>query len=536
MIKSEWKLRITKEEFKELYGDSVDSELFENIPSSDEELVQHFLPSKLWRLNNIYKIVDKYAERVTFSMNLSQHRVYAASLEHPRLVILKSRQQGISTFWLIADLDEAIFLTDRTIGLMAQGLDEASTLLKRVKIAWEALPESILTFLGIAITRDNNAEVAFSNGSTVFIRTSFRSATLQCLHISEYGKIAKKNPERAVETKTGSLQAIAPGNSTVIESTAEGDNEFKDMWDDAVEASVRRDAAKGGKFAGKEFKPLFLSWLDDPDCKSDVLEECTPKQAEYFLELETTLCCAITIEQRNFWVQQYRELGDRIYQEYPATPEEAFAKLNKGAYYSAMYMKWVVLRNRVKSNLYDENLEVNVALDLGMDEDDVMTLIYYQRFRNEYRIIEDYTNSDKGLEHYVDHMKDTGYKINWVICPHDIKVRELGTGVSREKTMRSLGVTKLKVLPKVAVVEGIEAFRQVLKDFWIDPRCAYTIGCIKNYSREWDPKARTWRNKAAHNEWSHGADALRYMAMAGVKREAPKKPRQSGSVVDGMAF
>ena len=170
-----WYLNITEEEFVELYPDG-EIELFKREPENDEDFIANFLPNKLWRLNNLYTIIDKFGNKVVFNMNRAQHRAYSASLQHPRLIILKSRQQGISTFWLIDYFDDGLFIEDLNIGMLAQGLEEASTLLERVKTAWDNLDEGIKNFLGIKVLKDNSKEYSFNNGSTIFIRTSFRSA------------------------------------------------------------------------------------------------------------------------------------------------------------------------------------------------------------------------------------------------------------------------------------------------------------------------------------------------------------------------
>ena len=537
-VTNTWTLGISKKKFKRIYGDKINPALFTQTPKTDVDLLKNFLPSKLWRLNNLYNIVDKKGNRIVFKMNPAQHKVYAASLEHPRLIILKSRQQGISTFWLISYLDDGLVNTNLSIGLMAQGREESETLLKRVKTALDYFPIAIWEFLDLAIIRDNTGEIAFTNGSTIFIRTSFRSATLHRLHISEYGKICHKTPERALETKTGTLQTIQVGNIVVIESTAEGFNDFKIMWDTSIitQEKVRRTK----QWPGKAFKPIFLSWLDDPDCESSVYEQPTEKQSLYFEKVETIVGYEITIEQRNFWIDQYNELKDKIYQEYPATPEEAFTKLNEGSYYGPLYLKKVVKQGRLLPNLYDPNLEVNVAMDLGISESDVMTLGFFQRFYAEWRVIHEYTNYGEGLAHYVDYIKETKYKINWVICPHDIKVRELGTGVSRLTVLRNLGVKLIKVLPATSVADGIEAVRHIIPDLWVDESCEYVQNCLLNYTKEWKEKTNTWSTKPLHNEWSHGADMLRYMAVSQVKKKVKEDNvcgrRNHNTVVDGLAL
>lgn len=538
---SEWYLKITKEQFKQIYGEAVDMSIFETEPTSDADFMERFMPSKLWRLNNLYTIVDKQGEKVPFRMNYAQHVVYAASLQHPRIIILKSRQQGISTFWLISFLDDGLMSTDYHVGLMAQGKAEAATLLKRVGMAWDNYPAELRELLGLKLIKDNNEEQGYSNGSTLFIRTSFRSTTLQRLHVSELGKIANNYPARAKEVKSGTLQAIAPGNIAVLESTAEGDNMFKHMWEAAVDAETR-SSVRNTPLAGKEFKPVFLSWVNDPDCNSPDLEEPNLSQAEYFARVEGELGITLSTSQKSFWIQQYRELGEMIYQEYPATAQEAFAKVNDGSYYASLYRANILQRGKLVTELYDPNLPVHVAMDLGMD--DTFTLVYFQRFRGDWRIIDEYASSGEGLEFYVNKMFDSGYPIGDVICPHDIQVRDLSAGgKTRLAIMRELGVKSVRVLPKRPIQDGIEFMRRALKNMWIDEKCTYLIGCLTNYTKEYDETKELWKSQPRHDQWSHGADALRYMAMSEVSdktfgelEDSQRMQSRNLGVIDGMAF
>lgn len=485
---------------------------------TDEDYESLYLASKLWRLNNIYTVIDKSGEPVIFRMNISQHKVYAASRKHPRVIILKSRQQGISTFWLVSYFDDAVFCPYLNLGLMAQGTDEATTLLERAKFLWDNLNDGIKAFANVRLVTDNTKEFAFSNNSTIFIRVSFRSATLQRLHISELGKIANNNPKRAKETKSGTLQALGKGNTGVIESTAEGRNMFKSMWDSSVLALA------SGTMAYKDFYPVFLSWLDDPDCVSDVAQAVDHKAAAYFLELEEKTGRTLTAEQKNFWVIQYRELEGDVYQEYPGTPDEAFTAARDGTYYSKLFTTKCVRANHVINGLHDRNLFTDVYFDLGVD--DYFVMIFVQWYRGEYRIIDEYWNNGYDMSHYIDVAFSRGYDIRDLIFPHDVKVRELSSGggggnskaksrlvMVREYMKKERLVAGTRVLPKTGVADGIEAVRRMIPMMWIDAKCTYLIDCLHNYSKEWDEKLQVWKLTPLHDEYSHGADALRQVAM-----------------------
>jgi hypothetical protein len=557
-----WNLRITPKQFEEIYGVEPD-EIFSREPHSIADLWANFMPNKLWRLNNLYTITDKVGAEIRFVMNWAQHKAYAASIIHPRIIILKSRQQGISTFWLVSFFDDALIEDNFEIGLMTQGQKESKVLFRRVKRLWEKLPQFVKDRLNLKLIRDTKEELGFSNGAVMYLQTSFRSGTLQRLHISELGKISAKYPEKALETKSGSLQAIKAGNTVVLESTAEGrKNMFYDLWYGAVDFKGRR--------SGKDFYPVFLSWADDPDCVLNVPQSGSPEASNYFAQLEHALGRPLTREQKWWWIAQKRELGSMMGQEYPGTPDEAFEAVRDGAYYAVLFRELVEQRgrvitsdaikaensngrltympnnNKIGGSLYEPSLPVEVAMDLGIN--DSMELVFFQRFRKEKRIIDYYYNTGEGLSHYANVMKDKGYRYGTVWVPHDAKVRELGSGLSRVHRLRELGI-KPKVLKRVDVNTGIEQVRKMLADTWIDgDLCERLITMFFSYSKQWDDKLGVWKDKPLHDEWSNPADAVRYMAMSkgsgrdeGVDygtegRSRSTKYKISSNVVDGMAL
>lgn len=506
-------LTISREQFKVVYKNTSVlkyEDIFYSKPENDKEYLEKYLPSKLWRLNNLYTIIDKKGSRIRFNMNLAQHKVYAASLKHPRLIILKSRQQGISTLWLVAFFDDCVFYNDFSSGLMAQGTDEAETLLMRTKVLWDEFPEAVKNFLGLDILKNNTKEFSFINGSSIFVRTSFRSTTLQRLHISEFGKIANKYPERARETKTGTLQAIAPGNIAVIESTAEGDNVYKQMWDTAI--------AYAGDLTDKDFMPVFLSWIDDPDCVLTRYQEPDAKAAKYFSDIEAELNITLTQEQKNFWIAQYRELNNDIFQEYPATAEEAFLKNRDGTYYASLYLRLIRGRKREITNLFDTNLPVQVAVDLGRN--DFFVLVFFQTYSDGWRIINSYKNTGFGIKHYCEVMDDMQsqlkYDITELILPHDAEVRDLTSDMTREEAFWQYGYKRTTIVDRTKDINNDrELVRQAMEDMYIDPQAQYIIDCYLNYTKEWDTRRAVWKDTHEHNDHSHGADAIRQMVRGG---------------------
>ena len=510
-----------------------DLPLFKEDPATDEDYILKYLTSKLWRMNNIYTIRDKFGTPLKFNLHRAQHLAYAQSLRHPRMIILKSRQQGISTLWLISFFDDAIFLDNMNCGLMAQDADAATDLLERVTYAWDDLNPDVKSFLGIQRIVNNSKVTTFNNGSKIFVRTSFRSGTLTRLHISELGKIANKYPEKAKETNTGSLQAIKAGNTVIIESTAEGrDNMFAKKWKTA-ETHV-------GELSDMHFAPLFLSWVDDPDCNIPVDVRETSEDVSYLEMVERDLSITLTRTQRNWACAKREELAEEFDREYPYNPESAFSQARDGSYYGRL-IKALKDNGRCIPNLYDPALKVVVSFDLGMS--DTTELCFWQADitfsgKVQIRLIDHYHNSGEGLAHYVKVLRDRGYNYERFVLPHDAKKRELGAAKSIAGQLKDLGMNKQKVMPLMEVLPGIQATREMMPLLWIDvDKCDYVIKGFENYTKEWDTGRGVWKDKPRHDEWSNPMDAVRYYALYRVRDfKGKKKGKRSTNVVDGLAM
>ena len=543
-----WTLKgITSEQYDTIYAGTPAmsiKNLFEREPDSDDDALANFFPSKLWRINSgIYKIEDKVGNLIPFNMNWAQHVVYSDLLRHPRLIILKSRQQGISTFWLIFALDLTLTEDNTKAGLMSQGLAESKTLKERLERAYDHVPEQLIDFIGTHNTVRNSTEFSLDNDSKTYIATSFRSGTLQFMHISEFGKISAKHPEKAKETRTGSMQAIKGGQPVIIESTAEGrSNMFYEMW-------LQADSHVGN-LAPKDFKTVFLSWVNDPDCRITVPQLINKEADDYFellsVEYKNYFDEVLTLddEQKWWWVSQLREFSfsmEMMGQEYPGWPEEAFAATKDGTYWAKLYRSDVVATGQVLPDLYESSLPVDVAIDLGMN--DMMVLVFFQMMGTELRVIDEYHNSGEGIAHYVNKMKEKPYKYRAVYLPHDAVVKELGTGKSRFSIFKSMGVPVRLLVRTRSVPNDIELVRKAIPYMWFDEKnTKYLRLCMENYSKEWDNRLGVFKDKPLHDEWSHPADAIRYMVVAIYHRIKPKgRPttavkRRTTNVVDGMAM
>jgi len=199
----------------------------------------------------------------------------------------------------------------------------------------------------------------------------------------------------------------------------------------------------------------------------------------------------------------------------------------EGAYYGSQINK-AHKEKRILDNIaVDPLLPVYTGWDLGMD--DATTIWFVQLFRNEVRIVNYYENSGEGLPHYARelHMwaakRDVTYAKHF--APHDIKVRELGTGKSRIETARSLGL-KFTTVKKLPIIDGIEAVRNLLPRCWFSKNDCYAgIEALKGYHKEFDSSKGVFRKSPVHDSNSHGADGFRTLAV-GLKQPTMGKSKK----------
>ena len=186
-----------------------------------------------------------------------------------------------------------------------------------------------------------------------------------------------------------------------------------------------------------------------------------------------------------------------------------------GSYYGDG-MKKAVEEGRITHVPYDPRLPVHTAWDIGMH--DATAIWFYQVNNREVWVIDYYEDNGRGLEEYAAILREKGYSYGDHIAPHDIAVRELGTGKSRQEVALNFGI-RFIMAPQIGVQDGISAVRQLLPRIWFDEeKCERGIDALKQYVKEYDEKRGMYREKPKHDWTSHGADAFRYLAV-GMREE-----------------
>ncbi|WP_411378164.1 terminase [Citrobacter portucalensis] len=296
------------------------------------------LSDKNWRLNNLYWITDKEGKPTRFRMTPEQREYFEGI--HTRNIILKSRQLGFTTEVCIIQLDAALFESAKC-ALIAHTLNGAKRLFReKVKYAYDKLPAEIKA--ANPASNDTSGELVFKKGGSLYVSTSFRGGTLRYLHVSEFGKICAKYPDKAREIVTGAFEAVSTGCFATIESTAEGRaGDFFDYCQTAEKALLQ-----GKALSALDWNFFFFSWWKNPQYAIDPVESLPVRLLEYFAEMEAKHGVVVNERQKAWYYAKEKTLGDDMKREYPTIPAEAFQQSVEGAYYAKQF-RWLYTNKRI---------------------------------------------------------------------------------------------------------------------------------------------------------------------------------------------
>jgi hypothetical protein len=481
----------------------------------------------MWRLSNLYWITDKEGQRTKFEPNWAQQALLREL--HECSLILKARQLGFTTLIQLVMLDACLFNSNVRAGTIAHRLDDARAIFRdKIRYPYDNLPEALRE--AIPVMKDAADELAFNNNSVIRVSTSMRSGTLQYLHISEYGQLCAKFPDKAREVRTGALNTVQAGQVVFIESTAEGrEGHFYDLCEQAQ--TMQR---MGAPLTPLDFKFNFFPWWRSPDYaiepKGVVIEDA---YARYFDKLRDTQGIELTPAQQAWYVKKAgTQLAD-MKREYPSTPEEAFEASLEGAYY-ADQLAAAELQGRIGNFPAEPGVPVHTAWDIGIG--DYTSIWFFQRLDSRIRLVHYLQNSGEGLPYYVNELSRLRAERGWTLgehyWPHDGRVREWGSGRSRIEQFQSLTHEYPRVITRMEVDDGINAARALLPFCEFDEaNCSEGLKALRAYRKEWDEEHGIWRDKPRHDSASHGADAFRCLASRyrdlGPSPEPKPKPQEN---------
>lgn len=510
------------------------------------------LSDPLWRLCSgvLYKIMIKGDDNddsddalvVPFKPNRAQRRLLKRM--HSRNIILKARQLGFTTLICIFFLDCALFRRNIRAGIIAHEEDAAKAIFRdKVKFAYQQLPEALR--MAMPLGRDSAEELLFAhNNSSIRVSTSMRSGTMHYLHISEFGKVCAKRPDRAEEVVTGSIPAVPTrGGMLFIESTAEGRSGYFYQ----MTTKAKQLAQLGRRLTTKEYRFHFFPWWQEPNYRMDPDNVViTSTDNEYFDKIEGEMDCFIDIEQRAWWCStrdnDFSGEESKMWQEYPSTPDEAFQVSNKACYY-AVQMARVRKEKRIGRVPLDPSIPVNTFWDIG--NSDGTAVWFHQQVGALHRFVNFEEGWGEPYSHFVRKMEEFQRKTGCVwgrhYLPHDgAHERQGETNNNSPRTMlENLGLKKVEIVPRISEVQhGISATRDFLAVCQFDEEgCKEGIIHLDSYKRTWNDRLGCFTDVPLHDEHSEGADSFRQAAQTFVNNtsgvESGKRPKRRNR--SGMA-
>lgn len=352
----------------------------------------------------------------------------------------------------------------------AQGAYISPTYGASKRIAWQFLRLYAGVIPGV---RFNEAELRcdLPDGRRIWLLgsenpDSLRGLRLDACCLDEYADIdARLFPEIV----RPSLSDYGDGKCLWI-GTPRGENHFKEIYDYAVARMAEGDDEWFAmRFPASETGILSQSELDDAASLMD--------ESQYLQEFEVS-----------------------------------WAAANVGAYY-ASFLDTAEAAGRIKDVPWEPNLQVSTAWDLGVSDSTCVWFIQQLPGEKVVRVIDYYEDSGQGLHHYIKVLGERPYIYGHHYFPHDVMVRELGSGNSRYEILIGLGV-RPTVVPKLGVADGIEAVRALIPRCYFDHQeCALGLKALRHYHRQFSSRTNDWKDRPNHDWSSHACDSFRYLAV-----------------------
>ena len=166
---------------------------------------------------------------------------------------------------------------------------------------------------------------------------------------------------------------------------------------------------------------------------------------------------------------------------------------------------------RIKDILLDKSIPVSTFWDL--DWADMTSIWFVQTLPGgEVRVIDFYQDSQKTLDFYANLLQTKGYAYRDHWLPHDAEHKNM-TGRSTREILEGMGLP-IRITPKLSIADGINAARMLMNRCYFDiNRCAEGLQALRHYRYAVDPDTKMFSEKPLHDQFSHAADAWRYVAV-----------------------
>lgn len=278
------------------------------------------LANKFWRLQNVYKIRDKKKNLQNLRFNNIQQAIIRSMepnldrngniLKPLRIFDLKFRQGGVSTFWLLWWLDDAIFTRNTINGILADKKENLNYLFEIVRLAHDNMPSTLQPRLG----EDSKSALSFEDiNSKIMVSLSFKSTAIHSLHVSELCYCDDIELQRT-------FGACSPDSNITLESTGNGVGNYG------------YELYQEGKKNESEYKADFYAWPIQEEyrhplngiSRETIEGSLTHEERKFMAFMKNLYSIDVDMEQILFRRTKQKELKGLYRQEFPETDEDAF--------------------------------------------------------------------------------------------------------------------------------------------------------------------------------------------------------------------
>ena len=204
---------------------------------------------------------------------------------------------------------------------------------------------------------------------------------------------------------------------------------------------------------------------------------------------------------------------------------EGLCRLTVDGAIFANEMQVAELDGRITKVNYDPTKPVHAIFDLGWADS---TAIWFLQFVGmETRLIRYHEDSQKTISHYLALMQTYGYMYDTLWLPHDAQNKTLASnGKSIEEIVRAAGY-KTRIIERTPIADSINAARTIFRNCWFDRENCYDgLQCLRHYRYDVDPETGQFSRQPLHDQYSHGADAFRYIGLM-INEPKPRRKVQA---------
>ena len=227
-----------------------------------------------------------------------------------------------------------------------------------------------------------------------------------------------------------------------------------------------------------------------------------------------------------------QSLKNRDFEEYQNVWEGFTRSTIDGAVF-AKEMARAEQDGRICNVPYDSTKPVFACFDIGWAD---ATAVWIGQFVGmETRLLKYYETTQTTISEILAKLQSFGYLYETLYLPHDAQNKTLAAnGRSIEDIVRASGYN-VRIIERVPIADSINAARTIFSNCYFDKNNTEAgLQCLRHYRYDVDPDTKAFSQKPLHDNYSHGADAFRYIGLMVQEKKVVKRKPMNYDVVSWM--